>query len=95
VASVLDAVDLVMKAGIEDPAKLKYFHNVLNKKGSWVAYVPQEDRRAKNAKASKEQNDGTTKEDEPVIQTDKNTEKKDSEKKNPVSRLRGPTRSSA
>ncbi|KAL2257512.1 hypothetical protein VTK26DRAFT_81 [Humicola hyalothermophila] len=35
-ASVLDAVDVAIKAGIEDPAKLKALRNVLIKKGSWA-----------------------------------------------------------
>ena len=34
-ASVLDAVDIAMRAGIEDRAKLKSLRNVLVKKGSW------------------------------------------------------------
>ena len=35
-ASVLDAVDVAMRAGIEDRAKLKALRNVLIKKGSWA-----------------------------------------------------------
>ena len=35
-ASVLDAVDVAMRAGIEDVAKLKALRNVLVKKGGWA-----------------------------------------------------------
>ncbi|KHE80922.1 hypothetical protein GE21DRAFT_6502 [Neurospora crassa] len=35
-ASVLDAVDVALKAGIEDPVKLKSLRNVLVKKGGWA-----------------------------------------------------------
>lgn len=35
-ASVLDAVDVAMRAGVEDRAKLRALRNVLIKKGSWA-----------------------------------------------------------
>ncbi|CCC05055.1 hypothetical protein SMACR_07378 [Sordaria macrospora] len=35
-ASVLDAVDVALKAGIEDPVKLRSLRNVLVKKGGWA-----------------------------------------------------------
>ncbi|AEO60589.1 hypothetical protein MYCTH_2309929 [Thermothelomyces thermophilus ATCC 42464] len=82
-ASVLDAVDAAMKAGIEDPAKLKALRNVLIKKGSWAGTKVQikpmfrKKTGSKNAKSSREQDDGAGKEDEPVVQTDEDTEKKD------------------
>ncbi|KAL2158610.1 hypothetical protein VTH06DRAFT_4092 [Thermothelomyces fergusii] len=79
-ASVLDAVDAAMKAGIEDPAKLKALRNVLIKKGSWpgtkVQIKPMFRKKAAS-KDAKEQDDGAGKEDEPVVQTDEDTEKKD------------------
>ncbi|KAJ4416890.1 inositol hexakisphosphate and diphosphoinositol-pentakisphosphate kinase [Neurospora sp. IMI 360204] len=35
-ASVIDAVDVALKAGIEDPVKLRSLRNVLVKKGGWA-----------------------------------------------------------
>ncbi|KAL2196784.1 histidine phosphatase superfamily-domain-containing protein [Corynascus similis CBS 632.67] len=84
-ASVLDAVDSAMRAGVEDPAKLKALRNVLIKKGSWAGTKVQikpmfrKKTGSKNAKHSKDQNDVAAKEDEPVIQTDDDMEKKDGE----------------
>lgn len=89
-ASVLDAVDMAMKAGVEDPAKLKALRNVLIKKGSWagtkVQIKPMFRKKAdekgtkppKEQKEQKEQKDAI-KEEEPCLQTDEDTEKQGSE----------------
>lgn len=80
-ASVLDAVDVAMKAGIEDRTKLKSLRNVLIKKGSWAGTKVQIKpmfRKKDHHKPSKEQKD-VIKEDEP-IQTDEDADKKDGEK---------------
>ncbi|KAK4151099.1 histidine phosphatase superfamily-domain-containing protein [Chaetomidium leptoderma] len=80
-ASVIDAVDVAMKAGIEDRAKLNALRNVLIKKGSWagtkVQIKPMFRKKAepKPSKEHKEHKD-VIKGEEP-IQTDEDVERKD------------------
>jgi hypothetical protein len=72
-ASVLDAVDVAMKAGIEDRAKLKALRNVLIKKGSWAGTKVQIKpmfRKKADPKPEKGQQKDAPKEEEPVVQTD-------------------------
>ncbi|KAH6634490.1 histidine phosphatase superfamily-domain-containing protein [Chaetomium sp. MPI-SDFR-AT-0129] len=60
-ASVIEAVDVAMQEGVEDPVKLRALRNVLTKKGSWagtkVQIKPMFRKKldGKNAKLSKEQ----------------------------------------
>ncbi|KAK4238228.1 histidine phosphatase superfamily-domain-containing protein [Achaetomium macrosporum] len=80
-ASVIDAVDVAMKAGIEDRAKLKALRNVLIKKGSWAGTKVQIKpmfRKKAEPKPAETQKDAPSKEEEP-IQTDEDAEKKDGE----------------
>src|SRR5690606_35625024 len=79
-ASVLDAVDAAMKAGIEDPAKLKALRNVLIKKGSWAGTKVQikpmfrKKTASKDAKSAEKHDDGAAKEEDgSVAQTDEDT----------------------
>ncbi|KAL2148543.1 hypothetical protein VTH82DRAFT_2097 [Thermothelomyces myriococcoides] len=83
-ASVLDAVDAAMKAGIEDPAKLKALRNVLIKKGSWAGTKVQikpmfrKKTASKDAKSAEKHDDGAAKEEDgSVAQTDEDTKSKD------------------
>jgi hypothetical protein len=84
-ASVIDAVDVAMKAGIEDRAKLKALRNVLIKKGSWAGTKVQikpmfrKKDKSKAAEAQKDAKDAPPKEDEPVVQTDEDADKKEGE----------------
>jgi hypothetical protein len=87
-ASVIEAVDVAMRAGIEDPAKLKALRNVLIKKGSWAGtkvqikpmFRKKADAAKSGAKPPKEpeqhKDAATIKEDEPVVQTDEDTDNK-------------------
>jgi len=79
-ASVLEAVDVAMKAGIEDRKKLKSLRNVLIKKGSWAGTKVQIKPMFRNKAVPKppKENKDTIKEEEPV-QTDEDAEKKNGE----------------
>ncbi|KAK4099381.1 hypothetical protein N658DRAFT_453504, partial [Parathielavia hyrcaniae] len=72
-ASVIDAVDVAMKAGIEDPAKLKALRNVLIKKGSWAGTKVQIKpmfRRKADPKPDKDRAKDMPKQEEPAAETD-------------------------
>jgi hypothetical protein len=86
-ASVLEAVDVALKAGIEDRTKLKSLRNVLIKKGSWAGtkvqikpmFRKKDDPKSHKAKKEYKEHKDVIKEEETVIQTDSEAEKKDGE----------------
>jgi hypothetical protein len=80
-ASVIDAVDVAMKAGIEDRGKLKSLRNVLIKKGSWAGTKVQIKPmfRKKPELQPVEEPMGIIKEEEPVV-VEEEADKKDGEK---------------
>ncbi|KAL2136752.1 hypothetical protein VTI74DRAFT_1793 [Chaetomium olivicolor] len=81
-ASVLDAVDVALKEGIEDRAKLKALRNVLIKKGSWAGTKVQIKpmfRKKAESRPEKEQKDAPSKQ-EVALHTDEDADaKKDGE----------------
>jgi hypothetical protein len=82
--SVIEAVDVAMRAGIEDRNKLRSLRNVLIKKGSWAGTKVQIKpmfRKKVEPKPPKEHKD-VIKEEEPM-QTDEDADKKDDGEKTP------------
>jgi hypothetical protein len=71
-ASVLEAVDVAMRAGIEDRGKLKALRNVLIKKGSWAGTKVQIKPMFRKKTESKpaEEHQGTAKDDRLVEEPD-------------------------
>ncbi|KAJ4294789.1 inositol hexakisphosphate and diphosphoinositol-pentakisphosphate kinase [Collariella sp. IMI 366227] len=88
-ASVLDAVDVAMKEGVEDRAKLKALRNVLIKKGSWAGTKVQIKpmfRKKAEPKPDKEKKDAPSKQ-EIAVQTDEDVAtKKDGKPRKPPKR---------
>ena len=83
-ASVLDAVDVAMKAGIEDRAKLKALRNVLIKKGSWAGTKVQIKpmfRKKPEPKPAEEQQDAAKGQDQPVQQQRQQQQQQEEEEK--------------
>ena len=79
-ASVLEAADVAMEAGIEDRTKLRSLRNVLIKKGSWAGTKVQIKpmfRKKVEPKTPKEHNNKDLIKEEEPIQTDEDAEKKD------------------
>ena len=78
-ASVLEAVDVALKAGVEDRGKLKALRNVLVKKGGWAGTKVQIKpmfRKKNKDKESKEQPQDTV-----AVQDDKNDKQADEKEK--------------